>query len=869
MDGDRTDVVTEWEAETVSDGIAGLSRLADRDFSGVVTDGAVRAYLSNGRVVGVTGGSLSAFEDASGTAYRAPDESLPLLFAMQTRGGEQKAQYYTNETPISEADRTLSQSSFTGYIELSENVLSGDYYVVYYGGESFPVAFIGNAEQLKTGAEAFELADDEVGIYTVYEVDLEVQDVPEPAAAAGSTVGGRGSFADDPGSSTDDEEPTEPSDAADADAAGNADGGSDAGDADAARNDDDDVAVATGTDPAASPDDESATADAAEPDRAASPDAATDDATTADRATDAETEGAAADAGNADAGTTVDDAEGGAGTEPAGSGPDDAERGGGSERDEAETRPESAGSRADDATTRPDDTEAKIDDATTRRSDAAATTDAGTASERTGDREPRRDTTTTDAATGPRPSRHREAERRREAAPSGGDQKSAGEPDASDSDSVFSQEAEWRETKSIPSIDPSETRADRRSAAGDDGNPGASAETGGSRSGASERSPRPTDRSPESRQSATTRRSGSAAESGSQSAPNRQGSTTDANAGTARSGSERPDLREELDRLEGALAETTEERDRLEEERDRLEEERDRLQAERDDLVAERDELSAEADRLEERVGELESELDRVRGDLEEARSQLPEGDRVLSPADALAGTNLFVRYGSKGGATLEKAHDGSIGHDELVNNLRIEHHTSFEDERAVVEGRPYREFLVETMEFGFTKWVVTELLFEIRETGNVSGLQDLYDAIPRIDRAEIGGSVSLVYESEGEEHREQQAFDLVLRDRMGNPLVVADLNDGRDPTPEGTLEGLVETGSRLAEGNDAFTAGFAVTSSFFEPGALEEAADATGGGLLNRSKKRSFVKISRKQGFHLCLAEARDRGFHLTVPEL
>ncbi|TKX77227.1 hypothetical protein EXE53_27735, partial [Halorubrum sp. SD626R] len=63
--------------------------------------------------------------------------------------------------------------------------------------------------------------------------------------------------------------------------------------------------------------------------------------------------------------------------------------------------------------------------------------------------------------------------------------------------------------------------------------------------------------------------------------------------------------------------------------------------------------------------------------------------------------------------------------------------------------------------------------------------------------------------------------------------------------------------------------AAFAGTESFFEPGALETAGDAVGGGLFSRSKRASFVKLSRKRGYHLCLVEARDGGFHMTVPDL
>jgi len=40
-------------------------------------------------------------------------------------------------------------------------------------------------------------------------------------------------------------------------------------------------------------------------------------------------------------------------------------------------------------------------------------------------------------------------------------------------------------------------------------------------------------------------------------------------------------------------------------------------------------------------------------------------------------------------------------------------------------------------------------------------------------------------------------------------------------------LESLVENGRDIAESNEPFAAAFAVTESFFEPGALETASDA------------------------------------------
>ncbi|MFC6724973.1 hypothetical protein ACFQE1_11445, partial [Halobium palmae] len=240
-----------------------------------------------------------------------------------------------------------------------------------------------------------------------------------------------------------------------------------------------------------------------------------------------------------------------------------------------------------------------------------------------------------------------------------------------------------------------------------------------------------------------------------------------------------------------------------------------------------------------------------------------------LDPDEALRKTNLFVRYETKSDGTLEKAHAGDATREEVRENLRIEHHTRFDADGATVDGRPFDEFLRGTIEFGFVDWVTRDLLYEVSETGNRSALSDLYDAIPKVDRAELYGEVSLAYEEEGEERREQETFDVVFRDRMGNPLLVADVNATRDPSTEETMLSLLERSNRLKESSDTLGAAFSVTSSYFEPGALETAADATGGGLFSRGKQRSYVRISRKRGYHLCLVETREGNFHLNVPEL
>ena len=85
MDEQGREAIAEWDDRSFSDGFAGLRRIVDDGFSGAVTDGAGWLFLVDGRVVGVVDATLDAFADASGTVYRAPDDALPVLFAMRDR----------------------------------------------------------------------------------------------------------------------------------------------------------------------------------------------------------------------------------------------------------------------------------------------------------------------------------------------------------------------------------------------------------------------------------------------------------------------------------------------------------------------------------------------------------------------------------------------------------------------------------------------------------------------------------------------------------------------------------------------------------------------------------------------------------------
>ncbi|MFB9824982.1 DUF7527 domain-containing protein [Halobaculum roseum] len=809
MDGETVETVTGWESEPLSGGIDGLRTLQSRDFTGAVTEGHAWLFMLNGRVVGVFDGSLDSFADADGTAYVAPDPSLPLLYAMRERGGETKARYYTNDTALSAADAKLSSGKFTGYIELSENVLSGDYYAVYYGGRRLACAFVGTGEQKQvlTGDEAFEAADDEVGIYEVVDVDVDVVDIPDPEPEPEPDSGTDSDPAPDSAAAS------ATAAAADPDAAASGDSpadGDDRSEADSSTSITFGGAGGSGGD--GEPDDAGEPTDAREPTEADESPSTVATAGDDDPAPDASP---TADATATTDAEVPDDPE---------STDDDGEAAAASPSDDGGPRPSGDPREGAPDPSRPSNASSRGDGAATRRESAgsdrsAASWPANRPPE--GDRD--------DRETGDR-----------------------GKPEGSGSDGdPFSAEEQWRETRSIPSLDPSRTATPAAEDAG----------TNGSAAAAERRRRR--DRSAGETQSATDdagRREAAGAD-----ADGRRSSDRDDGSGARVEGP--ADASEELAAAREALATARAERDRAIE---GAREAREQLESTEEEL----DGLREENERLSERVEELEAELAEAREELEAARERAAVGDgddgdapaRTVPADRALAGTNLFVRYDSKGGATLEKAHAGGASRSDVNDNLRLELHTDFEAADAAVDGRPFREFLTDTIEYGFVEWAVRELLYEIQSTGNESALRDLFDAIPEIDRAELDGTVAV---DDADGGATEHTFDVVLRDRMGNPLLVADVTEGRDATTESMLDGLVGDAGAVADADDHLAAGFYVTASFFEPGALEAAADATGGGLLSRGKRKSFVKLSRKQGFHLCLVESREGEFHVNVPEL
>ncbi|OVE84782.1 DUF7527 domain-containing protein [Natronolimnobius baerhuensis] len=874
MESRTQERVEQWDSRPFSGGYDGLSDLADSGFSGAVTAASTWLFMLNGRIVGVVDGAIDDFEAASGTTYQAPHPSLPLLYAMDEQGGETRAQYYTNETSLAEVDQTLQDGSFTGYIELSENVLSGDYYAVYYGGRRMAAAYIGNAERLVTGDEAFEKANDEVGIYEVIDVEITVTDVPgsdpdtatEPDSEPSPTGTDRDATSSVAGLETDPEpepsvDPTEsavdPIDVS-------------SGDAVSVETD------ATGLEDLTATGEESADGASNDADDAAGITTAYDETATTESASgitdvdvDVET---GSDAGNAGADVPGDEtgkdatqaSESSAAEADSeaqsGSGPDPADVEAAAEQleqndiswtddksgddDSVETAAEPATSESAEPSTDVGD----VDEPDADSSTVASSQSAADAADATGA------AVTTDAA---------------DTDDDADDDTAEGDEDDSQLEERFEEEEQWRETRQIPSIDPdnsvttestAKTRARNRRARRADSNSSQSASQSDSSPSA--------DAAGSSRQSSQT---DTAESHQTDSTPSRTRTETTSNTGQ-RSRSTDSDRTTTSEATDTAASQTpTAERntrlERLTDRIERLEEQREALESKNKELVSERNRLRTQNQELSDTVNRLEARID----DLE---SSAASGDdavsaaTALSPAQALAGTNLFVRYASKSQPTLEMAHDGEADRDEVATNLRLEQHTEFEADSVAVDGTPYEEFLASTMAYQFVDWLTEMALYEIRDTGNAGGLGDLYDAIPRIDRAELNATISLA-DDETDDVPDELTFDVVAFDKMGNPLVLATLNDSREPVTEDTLVELEEAASAVKANYPDLAASMAITSSYFEPGALEVTEQATSSGFLSRGSKLSYVNLSRKSGYHLCLVESRSEGFHMNVPEL
>lgn len=153
---------------------SGLLRWRDPDGWG---KGLCTAYVVSGYVVR-SDAALPASGDPVTVvkAKRAPDPALPFLIAVDGRG-ERRLRQYTVHLPIERVLNALTGTPFSGYVELSENVVSGNYYAVFHAGKPTCVGIRAAARSPDVGKTARQLMTDEVGIYSVYQVAVDPIDL--------------------------------------------------------------------------------------------------------------------------------------------------------------------------------------------------------------------------------------------------------------------------------------------------------------------------------------------------------------------------------------------------------------------------------------------------------------------------------------------------------------------------------------------------------------------------------------------------------------------------------------------------------------------------------------------------------------------
>ncbi|GAB7017818.1 DUF7527 domain-containing protein [Halostagnicola bangensis] len=856
MDSRTQERVERWDSRPFTGGYNELSTLADNGFSGVVTASETWLFMLNGRVVGVVDGEIEAFEQASGTIYAAPHASLPLLCSMHAQGGETRANYYTNETPLSEVDQTLQDGSFTGYIELSEQVLSGDYYAVYYGGRRMAAAYIGNAERLLTGDEAFERAADEVGIYEVVDAEINVTDVPEGGSTrpASTTDDPQGSSAPQPPADSDSAPVAEPAPSTTDGSATTTDAAETGATADASSS------ASTEATAGSDPDEWADSSEAVVSDDATRPASASDLRETSDLTDPSGTEGTDSQPDQEPATDATDQPP----TDRPQVDPEPTETDAGrtDESDGTNEPPDQQSSRSSSSADQSPESDSVPGEAR-RSSDPSATP---------GDSSPESEA---DVQAESEPEQSAPGTQQTQSESVTYDEDEEHDETVSESeedgklDARLKQEEKWRETRSIPSIDPEKSEhveAIRRQSG--QRPPERPQADGPARSESNASEPRDQSATEPSTTSEAAQDSTTAVE---QEAPSRSSTRSPVSEQEAFD-SESDSLEAAIDEYEQRIEALTQHARKLESRQETLETENANLEAERERLQAENQELTATVQRLRSKIDDLEAECEQLRNAEPGAGETTGFGGsnsgRQLSAHEALAGTNLFVRYASKSDSTLQSAHDGDGDQESVASNLQLEQHTSFDASDVTVAGQPYEEFLTDTIEYKFVDWLVETLLFEIRETGHANGLADLYDAIPYVDRAELHATISLE-DDETDDVPNEVTFDVVAFDKMGNPLIVANLNDSRDPATEQMLAELEEAASAVTANYQDLGAAMVVTSSYFEPGALEVTEQATSSGFLSRGSKLSYVNLSRKQGYHLALVESRSSGFHMNVPEL
>ncbi len=126
--------------------------------------------------------------------------------------------------------------------------------------------------------------------------------------------------------------------------------------------------------------------------------------------------------------------------------------------------------------------------------------------------------------------------------------------------------------------------------------------------------------------------------------------------------------------------------------------------------------------------------------------------------------------------------------------------------------------------------------------------MKDLYEGLPAIDRAELNGNVTVTYTEDGQENRSQERFDVVVRDRMAYHAGCSTSSLARTVL-RGPDVGSHPERERFGNASGSLASAFS-SRGVLRAGRTRNRREAASIGLFNRDKRKSFVNLSRKEGF-------------------
>jgi hypothetical protein len=150
--------------------------------------------------------------------------------------------------------------------------------------------------------------------------------------------------------------------------------------------------------------------------------------------------------------------------------------------------------------------------------------------------------------------------------------------------------------------------------------------------------------------------------------------------------------------------------------------------------------------------------------------------------------------------------------------------------------------------------------------------LKEVYASIQNIDRIDFDEDVDI---DRGDDSSATPSFDVIFRNKYGDPRLAAVFDNTPDPITENKVHQLINDAGWVSQSEAPFNGAFFVTTSYFEAKALEAAYDATcdtRGRTILPSVLKNCGPFSNLYGYHpchACLVNAKENDFSLVFPEL